>query len=255
MTSKFTALQSLTIKESRKIFRCWAQTLLPSAVTTTLYFVIFGNLIGQRIGLIHDLPYNQFIAPGLIMLTVITTSYAQVCGGVYLAKFARYIEEILVSPMSDSMIVTGFMLSGLTRGFLAGVVVTFIASLFVPLPFLHPLILLGVVILTSVMFSLTGFLNGLYANSFDEISIIPTFVLTPLTYLGGVFYSVSMLPDMWEKLSHINPILYMVNTFRYGMIGITDVPIYEAMALLLAINLCLFFACISCLKHSSRVRP
>ncbi len=255
MYSKLTALQSLTLKESRKIFRCWAQTLLPSAVTTTLYFVIFGNLIGSRIGLIHDLPYSQFIAPGLIMLTIITTSYAQVCGGVYLAKFARYIEEILVSPMSDSLIVIGFMLSGMTRGIVAGAVVTFIASLFVPLPFLHPIILLCVVIMTTIMFSLTGFLNGLYANSFDEISIIPTFVLTPLTYLGGVFYSVNMLPEMWESLSHANPILYMVNTFRYGMIGITDVPILEALLILLVINGLLFASCVYCLKYSKRIRP
>lgn len=255
MYSRLTALNSLTLKESRKVFRCWAQTLLPSAVTTTLYFVIFGNLIGSRIGLMHDLPYSQFIAPGLIMLTVITTSYAQVCGGVYLAKFARYIEEILVSPMSDSLIVTGFMLSGITRGVIAGGIVTGIASLFVPLPFMHPSVLIIVVLMTTIMFSLTGFLNGLYANSFDEISIIPTFVLTPLTYLGGVFYSVNMLPEVWENLSHANPILYMVNTFRYGMIGITDVPIAEAIIILLAINIVLFLSCVYCLKHSKRIRP
>lgn len=255
MYSKRIALQTLTLKESRKIFRCWGQTLLPSAVTTTLYFVIFGNLIGSKIGLIDNMSYSEFIAPGLIMLTIITTSYAQVCGGVYLAKFARFIEEILVSPMSDCLIVTGFMLSGMVRGILAGIVVTVIASFFVPLPFIHPLILICVALMTTIMFALTGFLNGLYANSFDEISIIPTFVLTPLTYLGGVFYSVSMLPEMWETLSHANPILYMVNTFRYGMIGITDVPIYEALLILLAINLLLFVCCVYCLKHSKRVRP
>ncbi len=248
------ALWTLARRECAKILRVWPQTLLPTAITTALYFTIFGNLIGQRIGTIENLNYSTFIAPGLIMLSVITNSYAQVSGGFYFSRFAMFIEEMLVSPMSDSLIILGYVLSGMMRGTVSAILVAAVATFFIPLTYAHIWVLISVVILTTAMLSMAGLLNGLYANNFDDISIIPTFVLTPLTYLGGIFYSTSMLPPFWQTVAHFNPILYIVNVFRYGMLGISDVPVVEALSVLASINILLFFTCYLCMKHTGQLR-
>lgn len=248
------ALFSLVKRETVKMFRSWAQTLLPTTITTALYFIIFGNLIGQRIGAIQSVSYSEYIAPGLIMLSVITNSYAQVSFGIYLPKFAGYIEEMLVSPMSDALIVTGFVCSGIIRGLICGFLVTSITMFFIPIGHSHLGVLTLITLLTTIMFSLTGFINGIYAESFDDIAIFPTFLLTPLTYLGGVFYSIHMLPSIWQTISHLNPVLYMVNTFRYGMIGISDIPVAKSLVTITIINIILFFLAVQSMSRSKAIR-
>ncbi len=252
--SALIAVYTLIQKESGRIFRAWAQTLLPPVMTTTLYFLIFGQLIGQRLGLMHGVTYSQYIAPGLIMLAVITNTYTHVSSSVYLARFARHIEEVLVSPLSNMQIITGFVCSGMLRGILSGFLVTLVALLFTHLTVSHIGILITVSLLTTLLFALAGFVNGLYANDFDGIAIIPTFVLTPLTYLGGVFYSINMLPELWQKISHFNPILYIVNVFRYGMLDMSDVAITQALILLGLLNVAMLLTCLYCMNHSTKLR-
>ncbi len=208
------------------------QTLLPPAITMSLYFVIFGNLIGSRIGDMDGFDYMQFIVPGLIMMSVITNSYGNVVSSFYGTKFQRNIEELLVSPIPPSVILLGYVAGGMCRGLMVGMIVTCLSLFFTDLTVHNPLVMVSVVLLTSVLFSLGGFINAVYANSFDDISIIPTFVLTPLTYLGGVFYSIQLLPEFWQQVSHLNPILYMVNTFRYGILGVSDVNVPMAFAII-----------------------
>ncbi len=227
-------------KEVTRILRIWIQTVVPPAITMTLYFIIFGNLIGRRIGQMGDFDYMQYIAPGLIMMSVITNSYANVVSSFFGAKFGKHIEELLVSPMPNSLILLGHVTGGVTRGLLVGLVVTVIALFFTNLEVVHPWITASVVLLTAIVFSLAGFINAVYARKFDDISIIPTFVLTPLTYLGGIFYSISMLPDFWESVSRANPILYMVNAFRYGVLGASDIGIGEAYAIILVFMVALY---------------
>lgn len=219
------AFWTLVTKEYVRIVRIWIQTLVPPAITMTLYFVIFGNLIGRRIGEMDGFGYMQFIAPGLIMMSVITNAYGNVVSSFFGAKFARHIEEMLVSPMPASLILWGHVAGGVIRGLLVGLLVTLIALFFTDLRPEHPLVTLSVVFLTAVVFALAGLINAVFAKKFDDISIIPTFVLTPLTYLGGVFYSISLLPEFWEKVSLANPVLYMVNAFRYGILGVSDIPL------------------------------
>ncbi|MBT8062609.1 MAG: ABC transporter permease, partial [Gammaproteobacteria bacterium] len=207
----------------------WVQTLVQPAITMTLYFIIFGNLIGSRIGVMGGFDYMQFIAPGLIMMSVITNSYGNVVSSFFGAKFGKHIEEMLVSPMPNSVILLGHVAGGVARGLLVGIVVSIVALFFTDaLRVAHPLITISVVLLTAVVFSLGGFINAVYARKFDDISIVPTFILTPLTYLGGVFYSNSLLPEFWQKVSLANPILYMVNAFRYGFLGVSDISIGRA---------------------------
>ncbi len=215
-------------KDIIRIFRIWTQTLLPSVITTTLYFMIFGRFIGSRIGLLHGHPYIEFIVPGLIMMQVITNSYSNMVSAVFSAKFQRQIEELLVSPMAVMTIMLGYLSGSVLRGCIVGGLVTAVALFFTPLHIQNPGLSIAVVVLTAVLFSLAGFLNALFARKFDDIAIVPTFVLTPLTYLGGVFYSVKSLPEIWQHISLLNPILYLVNLFRYGFIGVTDVPVYPA---------------------------
>jgi ABC-2 type transport system permease protein len=222
------ALATLVIKEYNRIVRIWIQTILPPAITMTLYFIIFGSLIGSRIGQMDGYGYMQFIAPGLIMLSVITNSYGNVVSSFFGAKFGRHIEEMLVSPMPNYLILLGHVAGGVIRGLMVGGVVTIVALFFTRLEMQHPWIVLSTVILTAVVFSLGGFINAVFAKKFDDISIVPTFVLTPLTYLGGVFYSISLLPEFWQAVSRANPILYMVNAFRYGVLGTSDIPIGTA---------------------------
>jgi ABC-2 type transport system permease protein len=232
LRSQWHAFATLVIKEYNRIVRIWIQTILPPAITMTLYFIIFGSLIGSRIGQMGGFDYMQYIAPGLIMMSVITNSYGNVVSSFFGAKFARHIEEMLVSPMPNYLIVLGHVAGGIVRGLLVGGVVTVVALFFTHLEIRHPFIVLSTVVLTAAVFSLGGFINAVFAKKFDDISIVPTFILTPLTYLGGVFYSISLLPEFWQAVSKANPILYMVNAFRYGVLGVSDIPIGTAYAII-----------------------
>ena len=228
LTLNWIGLKTLVRKEVVRIMRIWIQTIVPPAITMTLYFIIFGNLIGRRIGSMGGFDYMQYIAPGLIMMSVITNSYGNVVSSFFGAKFARHIEEMLVSPMSNATVIMGHVAGGVFRGLLVGALVTIVALFFTKLEVQHPLITLSIVILSSTVFALAGFINAVFARKFDDISIVPTFVLTPLTYLGGVFYSISLLPEFWQKVSLANPIIYMVNAFRYGILGVSDINITYA---------------------------
>ncbi|MDH5344876.1 MAG: ABC transporter permease [Gammaproteobacteria bacterium] len=219
------AFTTLVRKEVIRVVRIWVQTIVPPAITMTLYFIIFGNLIGRRIGDMGGYDYMQYIAPGLIMMSVITNSYGNVVSSFFGAKFGKHVEEMLVSPMSNATIILGHVAGGVMRGLMVGALVTIIALGFTNLSVEHPLVTLSIVLLASTVFALLGFVNAVFAKKFDDISIIPTFVLTPLTYLGGVFYSISLLPEFWQKVSLGNPILYMVNAFRYGILGASDINI------------------------------
>ena len=219
-------LWTLTSKEIRRFMRIWIQTLVPPAVTMSLYFVIFGSLIGPRIGEMDGFDYVQFMIPGLIMMSVITNSYANVVSSFYGVKFQKSIEELLISPMPNWTILLGFILGGVSRGILVGIIVFFVSLYFYPeFKIVNPGLTILVLFLTATLFSLMGFINAVFADSFDDISVIPTFVLTPLIYLGGVFYSINILPEFWRSVSMANPMLYVVNTFREGMLGISDVSI------------------------------
>ncbi|MBV1959501.1 MAG: ABC transporter permease [Pseudomonadales bacterium] len=222
---KWVAFKTILSREIRRYMRIWLQTLIPPAITTGLYFVIFGNLIGSRIGEMGGYDYMQFIVPGLIMMAVITNSYANVVASFYNTKFQRHIEEMLVSPLPNYIILTGYILGGVSRGIIVGIIVTIMSLFFSDLVVENVWITIIVVFLTAVLFSIFGFINAVFANSFDDISIVPTFILTPLTYLGGVFYSINLLPDFWRSVSMANPILYMVNTFRYGILGVSDIDV------------------------------
>ncbi len=217
------AFVTLLRKEIRRFMRIWVQTLVPPAITMTLYFVIFGKLIGSRIGDMGGFTYMEFVVPGLIMMSVINNSYSNVVSSFFGAKFNKSVEELLVSPTPSFVILAGFVFGGVARGLGVGFIVTLMSTFFTELNIQHLGITIGTVVLTSMMFSLAGFINAVFANSFDDINIIPTFVLTPLIYLGGVFYSISLLPDFWAAVSKFNPMLYMVNTFRYGIIGVSDI--------------------------------
>ena len=219
------AFSTIVRKEVYRFIRIWPQTLLPPAITTSLYFLIFGKLIGDRIGTVHGTSYMDYIVPGIIIMSVITHSYANVVSSFYSTKFQRNIEELLVAPIPNWVILSGYISGGILRGVLVGSVVAFISLFFTPLHIHNWLIALTIVFLTATLFSLAGFINAILAESFDDISIIPNFVLTPLSYLGGVFYSVGMLPTIWQHISLGNPILYMVNAFRFGVIGVSDVDI------------------------------
>jgi ABC-2 type transport system permease protein len=221
-------------KEVNRVLRIWVQTIVPPAITMTLYFIIFGSLIGQRIGDMNGVPYTSFIAPGLIMMAVITNSFGNVVSSFFSGKLHHHLEEMLVSPLSVATIIGGYVVGGVVRGIAVAALVTIVAMFFADLRVEHPLITLSVVVLTAATFSLAGLLNAIFAKNFDEISIIPTFVLTPLTYLGGVFFSISLLSPGWQALARVNPILYMVNAFRYGMLGASDIGIGTAYAIIIA---------------------
>ncbi len=241
--ASWVAFKTIVIKEVSRILRIWGQTLVPPAITMTLYFLIFGNLIGGRIGKMGDFPYIQFIVPGLVMMSVIQNAYGNVSSSFFGSKFGRYVEEILVSPTPSWVILAGYIAGGAARGLIVGAIVLLISLFFTHLNVAHPLIMLVTVILTAIVFSLAGFVNAVYAKKFDDIAIIPTFILTPLTYLGGVFYSVSLLPPFWQAVSHLNPILYMVEAFRYGILGQSDVSLTMALGMTVAIAVALWLLC------------
>ena len=227
------AFSTIVVKEVRRFTRIWVQTLIPPAITMTLYFIIFGNLVGARIGQMGGFDYMQYIVPGLIMMSVITNSYGNVVSSFFGTKFQRHIEELLVAPVPNWVILSGYVIGGVARGLAVGFIVTLLSLFFTDLSLAHPFITLAIVFLTAVVFSLGGFINAIYANSFDDIAVVPTFILTPLTYLGGVFYSISMLPDFWQGVSQLNPILYMVNTFRYGILGVSDINVAFAFGMII----------------------
>jgi len=228
----WTAFRSLLHKEINRFTRIWVQTLVPPAITMTLYFIIFGNLIGSRIGEMSGFSYMEYIVPGLIMMSVITNSYSNVASSFFSAKFQRNIEELLVAPVPNYIIIWGFVMGGVARGLAVGAIVTTVSLLFVDLQVEHWGVIFATVFLTSIVFALGGLINAVFAKTFDDISIIPTFILTPLTYLGGVFYSISLLPEFWQGVSKINPIVYMVNAFRYGFLGVSDVGIATSFGVL-----------------------
>lgn len=228
----FIALKSILHKEVHRFMRIWVQTLVPPAITISLYFVIFGSLIGSRIGEMGGFDYMSFIVPGLIMMSVITNSYSNVASSFFSAKWQRNVEEMLVAPVPNWVIVAGYVGGGMARGILVGSIVTLVAMLFVDIQIHNIWVIIATVALTSATFALGGLINAIFAGSFDDISIIPTFILTPLTYLGGVFYSISLLPEFWQGVSQINPIVYMVNAFRYGFLGISDVSLVMSFSVL-----------------------
>ena len=227
------ALGTIARREVSRILRIWSQTLVPPAITMTLYFLIFGGLIGSRVGDMGGFSYMQFIVPGLVMMSVIQNSYGNISSSFFGAKFGRHVEELLVSPMPNWVILWGYVAGAVLRGLLVGVMVLGIAMLFTTVRIPHPLVTLSSVILGATIFSLAGFVNAVYAKKFDDVAIVPTFILTPLTYLGGVFYSVTLLPGWAQAATHANPIFYMVNAFRYGLLGVSDVPLWVAYALML----------------------
>lgn len=248
------AFLTILRKEIKRFTRIWIQTLLPPAITMILYFVIFGKLIGSRIGDMAGFSYIEFVAPGLIMMAVITNAYANVSSSFFSAKFQRSIEELLVSPTPNYIILLGYVMGGVARGVAVGFIVTIMSLFFADLSIHHWGATLFIVFMTSVLFSLAGFINAIYANTFDDVSIIPTFVLTPLTYFGGVFYSISLLPEFWQQVSVFNPILHMVNGFRYGMLGVSDVHIGTALIGLTIFVVILFAVAMHLLKTGKRLR-
>jgi ABC-2 type transport system permease protein len=240
------AYKTIVRKEVLRFSRIWKQTLIPPVITNILYFIIFGNLIGERIGEMESVSYTDFIFPGLLLMSVITHSYTNTVSSLYISKYHRYIEELLVSPIQNYTILAGFITGGVIRGLSVGVVVILAAQFFVTFTVHNILLMLIVIFLSSTLFSMCGFLNGLFANDWDDINVIPTFIMTPLTYLGGIFFSISMLPGIWQEIALINPILYLINALRFSMLGITDVSIMIAFSIILLFNiilasLCLYF--------------
>jgi len=246
--------ETIVIRETQRYTRIWIQTIVPPAITMTLYFVIFGSLIGRRIGEMGGVPFVDYIAPGIIMMAVITNAYSNVVSSFFGAKFQRHIEEILVAPVPSWVIILGYVAGGVGRGLLVGLVVTIVASFFVSFQIHNLAVVISVVALTSVLFALGGLINAIFAKKFDDISIVPTFILTPLTYLGGVFYTISMLPEFWQKVSLANPILYMVNAFRYGFLGQSDVPLAVSYALIFGFIVVLFCFCLWLINRGTGIR-
>ena len=251
---QYIALKTLFYKEMKRILRIWPQTLLPPAITMTLYFVIFGQMVGQRIGQMGGVSYMQFIVPGLIMMSVITNSYSNVVSSFFSVKFNGSIDELLVSPASLHNILIGYVGGGVFRGLMIALIVSAVALFFTQLSIMNLAITILTIIATAILFSLAGFINAIFANSFDDISIVPSFVLTPLTYLGGVFYSISDLSPFWQKVSLLNPIVYMVNAFRYGILGHSDVNVFYSLLAILVFCIIFYWVAYLLLKDGSRIR-
>jgi ABC-2 type transport system permease protein len=237
---RWIGFKTIVIREYERIIRIWGQTIVPSVVTAALYFTIFGSVFGRRVGAMGGFDYKQYIAPGLIMMAVITNSYGNVVASFFGAKFGKHIEELLVSPLPNWVIVAGYAAGGVVRGILVGAAVTAVSLLFTHLHIHHAGVVLAALLLTSLIFSLGGFINAMFAKNFDQVNWVPSFVLTPLTYFGGIFYSVSLLPEWARHLSYVNPILYMVNAFRFGFLGVSDVDVAAAFVLMLGAAVILF---------------
>ena len=251
---QYIAFSTIVRKEITRYLRIWTQTLLPSAITMSLYFVIFGSLIGSRIGAMGGFTYMQFVVPGLIMMAIVTNSYSNVVSSFFGSKFSHAVEELLVSPASNVVILMGYVVGGVTRGLLVALVVTLVSLFFTHLHIHSYVVVIVVVLLTSTLFSLAGFINAVYANSFDDISIVPTFVLTPLIYLGGVFYSMDLLPPFWANVSKLNPLVYVVNAFRYGVLGVSDVSLTVAFSMIAFFTALAFAYSMHLLNSGTRLR-
>jgi len=249
------AFNTIAIREFRRFIRIWLQTVVPPAITMALYFIIFGKLIGSQIGDIDGYQYMDYIVPGLILMAVITNSYANVVSSFFSAKFHKSIEEMIISPLPNHIILAGYISGGVARGVTVGITVTFVSTFFSDFQIHSIPITLAVFVLTSVLFSIAGLINAAYARSFDDITIIPTFVLTPLTYLGGIFYSIKMLPDFWQTVSLGNPILYMINAFRYGLLGVSDIDISTAFIIILGFIVVLFSFALNLLNRGVGIKP
>jgi ABC-2 type transport system permease protein len=253
-TEQYIAFVTILRKEVRRYTRIWTQTLLPSAITMSLYFVIFGTLVGSRIGEMGGFTYMQFVVPGLIMMAIVTNSYSNVVSSFFGSKFNNSIEELLVSPTPNYIILWGYILGGVTRGLMVAVIVTLVALFFTDLSIYSLPVVVAIVTMTSILFALAGFINAVFANSFDDISIVPTFVLTPLIYLGGVFYSLDLLPDFWRGVSQLNPLVYVVNAFRYGVLGVSDVSIEFAFGMIGVFTVIAYVYCMHLLNSGTRLR-
>lgn len=249
-----TGFFTLSLKESKRVIRIWRQTLVPPIITTTLYFLIFGKLIGGRIGEMNGVSYMQFIAPGLVMMTAITASYVNTASSFFLSKFTKTYEELLVSPLSTHNIIWGYVMGSLVRGGLSGILVMLVALCFVPFNIHSYAMIFITLLLTTMSFALGGLINAVYAKSFDDVGLIPTFVLTPLTYLGGVFYSISLLPEFWQWVSKFNPIVYMINGFRYGFLGVSDLPVYYTFIVLISFTVVLYWIAFSLIEKGVGLR-
>ncbi|MCK4676183.1 MAG: ABC transporter permease [Gammaproteobacteria bacterium] len=255
LSQQMIALKAIVIKEYLRFTRIWIQTILPPAITIALYFIIFGEIIGTQIGDINGFKYMDYIVPGLILMAVITNAYANVVSSFFSAKFHHSIEEMLVSPLPNHIILLGFISGGLARGIIVGVVATIVSMFFSELHIHSYPVTFAVFILTSILFALAGFINAAYARSFDDITIIPTFVLTPLIYLGGVFYSIKMLPEFWQDVSLVNPILYMVNAFHYGILGVSDIEVSTAFIIIIAFIAVLYYFALRLLRIGVGLKP
>lgn len=249
------AFNTIAVREFLRFIRIWIQTVIPPAITVGLYFIIFGQLIGSQIGDIDGFRYMDYIVPGLILMAVITNSYANTVSSFFSAKFQRSIEEMIVSPVPNHIILAGFIAGGVARGVIVGITVTVVSMFFSDFQIYSISITLAVFILTSILFSLAGLINAVYAKSFDDISIIPTFVLTPLTYLGGIFYSIKMLPEFWQTVSLANPILYMINAFRYGLLGVSDIDTFTAFVIIIGFIVVLFTFTMHLLNKGIGIKP
>ena len=249
-----TGFFTLATKESKRVIRIWRQTLVPPVITTTLYFLIFGQLIGGRIGDMHGVSYMQFIAPGLVMMTAITASYVNSASSFFLSKFTKTYEEMLISPLSTHNIIWGYVVGSVVRGGLAGILVMLVALLFITFDIHSWLMIFLTLLLTTISFALGGLINAVYAKTFDDVGLIPTFVLTPLTYLGGVFYSISLLPDFWQAVSKFNPIVYMINGFLYGFLGISDMPFFYTFLVLGSLCIMLYWFAFSLIEKGVGLR-
>lgn len=248
------AFCTIVLRDSRRTFRVWKQSFLPSIVTSVLYFVIFGRVIGQRVGAMEHFPYIQYIAPGLIMMQVITNTYSGGVASFFFAKFQKQIQELLVSPISANIMVLGYTVSAIIRGIITGIIVSILALLFTHLHIYSLATIIAVTLCSSTMFALAGLINAIYANNFDDISIVPTFILAPLTYLGGVFYSINLLPMPWRFISFINPITYIIDTFRFGFLGIGKTSVGLAFSVMIVFIVILFIFAKYLINNSGRIR-
>lgn len=254
LREQYVAFITIVRKEIKRYLRIWTQTLLPSAITMSLYFVIFGTLIGSRIGEMGGFTYMEFVVPGLIMMAIVTNSYSNVVSSFFGSKFSHSVEELLVSPVSNFVILMGYVVGGVSRGLLVAVVVTVVSLFFTDLNIFSYVVVVVTVFMTSTLFALAGFINAVYANNFDDISIIPTFVLTPLIYLGGVFYSMDLLPEFWANVSRLNPLVYVVNAFRYGVLGVSDVSLPLAFGMITFFTVAAFTYSMHLLNSGKRLR-
>ena len=234
------AYKTITIKEILRFVRIWIQTILPPMIVAFLYLLIFGFVVGSRVGQMAGQDYVHYLVPGVILMSAIMHAYSNTVSSFYLTKFNRSIEEILVSPIPDWLIIAGFVTGGIVRGIAVGLAVFMVAWLVVGFALPNLVIFSLILLLTTTLFSIAGFINAIFAKSFDDITIVPNFILMPLTYLGGMFYDVRILPEFWQNVTQINPIFYMIDGFKVAFFGSASIPIIVSIAILLAMIIALF---------------